>query len=163
MKKIQQLFSVLIVIGAFFSCRSKPEAETVPEKPVKKTVISDILGDPNDQKGRFVRKVFNSKSGTLPYQIFIPPETEEGKKYPLLVFLHGAGEMGDNNIMQTNNFPRDLLIDENAVKYPCYAVAPQCTSDNRWIEFLNFEVPKTSRNPTASMSAVLRIIQELTS
>ena len=31
----------------------------------------------------------------LPYRLLRPAKVEDGKRYPLVVFLHGAGERGD--------------------------------------------------------------------
>ena len=38
--------------------------------------------------------------GTLRYRIQSPAKPEAGRKYPLVLFLHGAGERGDDNAMQ---------------------------------------------------------------
>src|SRR4051794_35000789 len=36
--------------------------------------------------------VFEDATGKLPYRLLTPPEVEKGKRYPLVIFLHGAGE-----------------------------------------------------------------------
>ena len=33
---------------------------------------------------------------TIPYRLMSPAKVEEGKRYPVVLFLHGAGERGDD-------------------------------------------------------------------
>ena len=41
----------------------------------------------------YQRKVFTSADGTeLNYRLLTPEENAKGKKFPLVIFLHGAGE-----------------------------------------------------------------------
>src|SRR5262249_9323932 len=42
-------------------------------------------------------KEFKADGKTLPYRLLKPADTEAGKKYPLVIFLHGAGECGVDN------------------------------------------------------------------
>jgi len=37
---------------------------------------------------------------TMPYRLLLPDKYDATKKYPLLFFLHGAGERGNNNELQ---------------------------------------------------------------
>lgn len=74
---------------------------------------------------------------SLPYRLFFPVNYDPGKKYPLVIFLHGVGERGDDNEIQItfDQTPPVLLISEaNLEKYPCFILAPQCPGDKRWVE-----------------------------
>ena len=42
---------------------------------------------------------------SLPYRMHRPAVAEGSKPIPLVVFLHGAGERGDDNSMQLRHFP----------------------------------------------------------
>ena len=49
----------------------------------------------------FEKKVYVTASGdSLTYRLLRPEVEQEGEKYPLLLFLHGAGERGSDNEKQ---------------------------------------------------------------
>jgi predicted peptidase len=48
----------------------------------------------------FIARRFARPRGSLPYRLFIPPGYDKGKRYPLIVWLHGAGGAGTDNIQQ---------------------------------------------------------------
>src|SRR5690554_6510896 len=78
----------------------------------------------------FEKRVFVSENGdTLKYRILYPENYDTNKSYPLIVFLHGAGERGDDNEKQLTH-GADLFLDrENREKFPAIVVFPQCPED----------------------------------
>ena len=49
----------------------------------------------------YEKDVFVSSTGdSLPYRMIRPESMKAGKKYPLVLFLHGAGERGNDNERQ---------------------------------------------------------------
>lgn len=79
----------------------------------------------------------NAKSETLPYRLFIPQNYDRKKKYSLVVYLHGGGGVGDDNLKQIqggNGYLIDFFTQaESQTRYPAFVVAPQSTGDG-WIE-----------------------------
>lgn len=68
--------------------------------------------------------------------LLLKPETiEQGKRYPLVLFLHGAGERGDDNRAQLKHFPEHFRDPEYRKKFPCFLVAPQCRTDQDWANY----------------------------
>lgn len=66
------------------------------------------------------------------YLSYVPDgyETDESRKWPLLLFLHGAGERGaDLGLVKLHGPPK--LI-ENGRKFPFVVISPQCPQDSRW-------------------------------
>lgn len=50
------------------------------------------------QEDGFEKKTYTSQDGTvLNYRLLTPDEDAAGKKFPLVIFLHGAGERGSDN------------------------------------------------------------------
>ena len=86
-------------------------------------------------KSLFEKRVFISQSGdTMKYRILYPQNYDKNKEYPLVVFLHGAGERGDDNEKQLTH-GADLFLDrENREKFPAIVVFPQCPEDQYWID-----------------------------
>jgi predicted peptidase len=71
---------------------------------------------------------------TMPYRLFKPSTTG---KLPLVLFLHGSGGHGDDNLKQLqlgNTFgTRVWLLPENQQNFPCYVVVPQ--TDRGWVRY----------------------------
>ncbi|WOO39305.1 PKD domain-containing protein [Rubellicoccus peritrichatus] len=68
------------------------------------------------------------------YRYFIPKDydaNDTGTLYPLVLFLHGAGEKGTENNKQLNNNANKAMIfissanPDNQTDFPCFWVAPQ--------------------------------------
>ena len=76
----------------------------------------------------------SSLGEVMPYRLFKPRILEPGKKYPLIVFLHGAGASGTDNQRQlegANMFGALVwALPKNQERYPAFVVAPQ--SDVNW-------------------------------
>jgi predicted peptidase len=68
----------------------------------------------------------------LPYRLLRPAKVEVGTKYPLVIFLHGAGERGTDNEKQLiHGVPQFVRRRE---QYPCFLIAPQCPGPQKWVE-----------------------------
>ena len=53
---------------------------------------------------------FDSQNGnTLKYCLYVPDDYSASKKYPVILFLHGAGELGTDNITHINNLKKMFL------------------------------------------------------
>lgn len=72
----------------------------------------------------------------LPYRYYVPPSYyDTATAYPLIVFLHGAGEKGNNNTSQLNNNANgalQLISGDNATAYPAFMLAPQANTSEGW-------------------------------
>ncbi len=78
----------------------------------------------------------NARGENLPYRLFVPANYDRRKKYPLIVFLHGSGGLGNDNLkqLQLGNL---YLIDrftqsESQSRYPAFVVAPQSIGEG-WV------------------------------
>lgn len=84
----------------------------------------------------------------LPSRVQLPAGYEPSKRWPLLVFLHGSGERGDDNQSQLNHGVRHFAGLEAIV------VAPQCPRDDSW-------GGTWFGGPTRSQAAVLELVNIL--
>lgn len=81
----------------------------------------------------YERKSFTAKDGTeLKYRLLTPSPEKAKKSYPLVLFLHGAGERGNDNEMQLVHGSQMFLNPVNREKYPAFVIFPQCPSDGYW-------------------------------
>lgn len=67
----------------------------------------------------------------LPFRIKAPETVKENETYPLIVFLHGSGERGNDNQCHVM---RSLLkgVKENGT--PCYIFMPQLHKNGNWTD-----------------------------
>jgi predicted peptidase len=77
-----------------------------------------------------------SESGDLDYLLLVPRDYQEDSTtlWPLILFLHGRGESGDNlNIVKRHGIPRVI---EEAEDFPCITVSPQCPANTDWVALI---------------------------
>lgn len=85
----------------------------------------------------YEKKEFVRDGDTLRYRMLYPVNYDATKKYPLVLFLHGAGERGNDNEAQLLHGGRlfaDSLMRE---KYPAIVVFPQCAQDDWWARVIH--------------------------
>ena len=69
----------------------------------------------------------------MPYRLFTPPGAESpGQDYPLVVFLHGAGERGRDNTAQVRSHIPGLINATQSDEFAAYLLAPQLPSGASW-------------------------------
>lgn len=86
-------------------------------------------------EAEYVARVYTNKAGAmLPYRLLIPENYQPGKKYPLVLFLHGAGERGNNNQAQLVHGAPLFQTPQVRKDFPCFVIAPQCPEGKKWVE-----------------------------
>lgn len=80
---------------------------------------------------RFRQKI--TRTVTLNYLLYLPADYKVGNKnYPLILFLHGAGERGDDlELVKIHGIPK---IVEQQKDFPFIAISPQCPADRWWVD-----------------------------
>ena len=110
------------------------------------------------QNSTYQVATYQHKGKSLPYRLLLPEDYDIKKKYPLLVFLHGAGERGSDNELQLTHGSDQFLTSVFRKKYPAIIVFPQCPKDAYWATILSREVPlkfsyskRPKKNPTLDL------------
>ena len=81
----------------------------------------------------YERKVFVSSEGdSLQYRLLKPENIQDGEKYPLVLFMHGAGERGRDNNIQLSHGGQMFLNPVNREKHPAFVIFPQCPPEGYW-------------------------------
>lgn len=108
------------------------------------------------------------RGDTLPYRILYPEGYDAKEKYPILFFLHGAGERGNDNEKQLVHGASLFLADSVRSNFPAIVVFPQCPSNSFWSNVdiqqvgsqreFNFH---TGAKPTNAMRMLLKLIDQV--
>lgn len=75
---------------------------------------------------------FVQGNDTLPYRIMYPKGYKANQKYPLVLFLHGSGERGDDNLSQLCHGGALFQSDSLRTMNQAIVVFPQCPKDISW-------------------------------
>lgn len=108
------------------------------------------------------KRVYENGSGeSIPYRLFVPPDCDPRQEYPLILFLHGAGERGSDNEAQLKHAEVLRLVMDEA--HPCFLVAPQCARGRKWVEVpWNFREPHTTPDePSPAMRLAMELLDAL--
>jgi predicted peptidase len=120
----------------------------------------------------YTKEIFTRKDQGLPYRLLYPIAFDTKKQYPLLIFLHGAYEKGNDNEVQLDIGGRYFLVDSNRRNFPAVIVFPQCPSNDLWAffdaEFDSMGVLKRAifpfrKEPTAITSLLKQLLDSLMS
>jgi predicted peptidase len=66
----------------------------------------------------------------LSYLLYLPKDYQKQESWPLLLFLHGSGERGDDLELVKKHGPPKLIA--AGQDFPFIVVSPQCPQDRRW-------------------------------
>ena len=75
---------------------------------------------------------FSHNDKTLPYRYLEPQNIKPNKKYPVVLFLHGAGERGTDNEAQLLHCSGQFLNPAVRDRYPAYVFFPQAPQGAFW-------------------------------
>ena len=127
----------------------------VEDRPPGVTVVRSRLATLGGQKlardpAKFTVKVDHLKAGVytdpqtkkvMPYRYFVPEGLAPLTKVPLVLFLHGLGEAGNDNRRQLLvPGPLEFVQPEWQQRAPCIFVAPQTASGGYWVD-ATFDTP----------------------
>jgi predicted peptidase len=111
----------------------------------------------------FVAHTFiDARHATMPYRLYSPLHNDPTRRYPLLLFLHGAFERGSDNLAQLDVIGPVVSDAAFRQRFPCYVLAPQCPANNAWVDahYAGHRfIP--SRRPTLSMRQVVELLASL--
>jgi len=111
----------------------------------------------------FQSEIFcNRQNEQLPFRLLYPANYDASKKYPLILFLHGAGARGTDNVGQLDEVPSCLLQAAASERYACFVLAPQCPKDDAWVWFPQFPRCSTAEAQSRASRLSLEVIDSLT-
>lgn len=66
------------------------------------------------------------------YQVYVPADYATKQRWPVILFLHGAGERGTSGLLPTA-VGLGAAIRRNPARFPAIAVFPQAPADSQWV------------------------------
>ena len=103
----------------------------------------------------YEKLIYQTPEDTLPYRLLKPQEVKDNQRYPLVIFLHGSGERGNDNVINLKYIAPLFLQDKNRKEFPCYVLIPQCPANERWT------YTDWYQEPTEPLSTLMNLIDSL--
>lgn len=117
---------------------------------------------------QYEKQWYVSKGDTMPYRVLLPEGYDASKTYPLIYFLHGSGERGNDNEKQLVHGAKLFLKEEMRKNFPAIVVFPQCPEDSYWSNVIRRDTGGYREynfipggKPTIAMSMAQRLLKDL--
>jgi len=95
------------------------------------TTWAEQAADPNSSAGQQKPAELNgSNKVKMKYLIYLPKDYDQKDSWPVLLFLHGIGERGDNLDLVKKHGPPKLIA--AGKQFPFIVVSPQCPNTHWW-------------------------------
>ncbi len=118
--RLSHLISPVLIAFTFtFLASAAPDQGYSKVKPDRAAVIEKL------EAGTVKGKV------DLPWRLFVPKEASKDKPLPLVVFFHGAGRRGTDNVGPME-LAWNFITPEAQAKNPCFVLAPQM--NKAWVD-----------------------------
>lgn len=143
--------ALLVSMALAAACRAEP-----PLPPGARELAARMRPGAFDAPGTTLR---------VHYRLFVPAGLSESGRHPLIVFLHGAGSHGTDNIRQLSP-PVAALIAGAGREEAVFVLAPQDPSGEKWVHngrdapYRNYHQADSPQSTAAGV--VLAGIEELT-
>jgi predicted peptidase len=116
------LSSTMLLSTAFSQDKPKRQKKDRPKK--ERTLSPEVAKN-------FTPGKVEIDSTSMVYQLHSPADLKEGKKYPLILTLHGGGAQGSDNIRQAGNGLKVLnWLQQNNME--SFIFTPQCPAGETW-------------------------------
>lgn len=125
-------------------------------------MAQDKSGDQNWEALYEQGEFRGSGDGLLRYRLLRPAAVAAGQRYPLVVFLHGAGERGDDNRAQLVHGLREFARPDRRETFPAFVIAPQCPREQKWVD-LAWDAPQHQQpeKPAPSLQLCRELLDRL--
>ena len=95
--------------------------------------ISALPANAQRQETGFLNRSVNAGGATYRFQVYVPVDWTAEKKWPVILFLHGAGERGEDGLSETQ-VGIGGAIRFHSDRFPAVVVMPQCRKTIWWTD-----------------------------
>ncbi|MDR3109148.1 MAG: hypothetical protein LBU65_05610 [Planctomycetaceae bacterium] len=110
---------------------SQDQIESMAMQPANGKVLEVMLPLFNEETLHYTAGT-KYKDKDIKYRLRVPEKLEEGKKYPLVLWLHGVGEDGDDNKKSLVHLHHILPYLTGEKQRDFFLLVPQCPKDDYW-------------------------------
>jgi predicted peptidase len=117
----------------------------------------------------YSHEIFVNNNDTLQYRMLLPKDFSKDTQYPLVLFLHGAGERGNNNKSQLVHGSKLFADESNRDNFPAIVIFPQCPKEDYWA---NLKMDRSTNpraikfpldiEPTKALNLVMQLMDDMT-
>lgn len=153
-RNVSKLLSASMLLPLLPTLSFSVDAEVQRTTPADSVALTELME----------ARLYETDALTLPYRLYVPDDYSATKEYPLILFLHGAGERGNDNALQLKNAIGQMFADPNSPVYRCIVVAPQCPADSKWVEVADWTQTQYSTDAiaeSAPLRAVVALLEQL--
>ena len=86
---------------------------------------------PSQRETGFLNRTVQQQGGHVRFQVYAPPGYTAAKQWPVILFLHGAGERGSDGSLPTTT-GLGPAVRQHAVWFPAIVVFPQAPAGQAW-------------------------------
>lgn len=167
-----------IISGALLATALTATARVAPQEPKPPSLLpnapqSDARWAPIERFKKvapplarsYEARTYRKASGeAMPYRMF-RPRVEPGRRYPLVLFLHGSSVSGADNVKQldgANGFGGLVwALPENQERHPCFVVAPQSNENWPAVRLIEGQWPEILPGPGRADLATLPRLKDV--
>ena len=120
---IPSTLTFLLTLPVAFAPQEAPPMTQPPREPVAR---------PTQTAEGFLYKTLTIGAETYAYSVYVPPGYDAKHAWPVILFLHGSGERGDDGFVQTE-VGIGTAIRRHYRWFPAIVVMPQCRKDQTWV------------------------------
>lgn len=95
-------------------------------------VLSGSVPKARPPQSGFLDRVARIQGVDRPYKVYVPEGYTPDTRWPVILFLHGAGERGADGVLHTK-IGLGRAIREAPSRYPAIVVFPQVPLDTTWV------------------------------
>ncbi len=121
-------------------------------------LCSGMTARAQNQFPQFEKRVHKEGEKSLPYRLLVPRAYKPGTALPLVVWLHGSGEKGADNVSPLRALGKTFLTD--AEKCPAFVLVPQCPSKTAWHAVGYNKVPAVTEPSRMLVATIEGLVKE---
>jgi len=96
------------------------------------STVAQPVTAPSAPKGYLPRIYRDAQDGQHPFFVFVPAKLPVEPRRPVMLFLHGSGERGDNNVDQLMAGIGPAIW-KRKTNFPFVVILPQCRTGAGWL------------------------------